>query len=167
MHRYSSDFILQWYLLSPSTKNKPADCYVALSHEYAAHASARHPFVPRQAALFTSFPHPPAWMLVPTPGGILLAPTLASAFSPRVLNVSERGRTSRTRWDSSHASSSCKRFGSNPTKGPKAVGFPSGASVSVRANGFRSPSDPGRDDAGLSTSCEEKCPKSVRFPFLS
>lgn len=47
MHQYSSGFILQWYLLSPRTKNKPADCDVDVSHECAAHASARHAFHPR------------------------------------------------------------------------------------------------------------------------
>lgn len=41
VHEYSSDFILQWYLLSRGTKNKRGDCYVELSHEYAARASAR------------------------------------------------------------------------------------------------------------------------------
>lgn len=157
MHRYSSDFILQWYLLSPSTKNKPADCYVALSHEYAAHASARHPFVPRQAALFTSFPNPPAWTLVPTPGGILLAATLASAFSPRVLNVSERGRTSRTR-----------RFFPRVVELPQTFRLKShkraeGCWISERGLSLCS-----RERFQVSIrSRQEKCPKSVRFPFLS
>lgn len=47
MHQFRRDFILQWYPLSPSTKNKRADCSVELSHEHAAHAPARHGGVPR------------------------------------------------------------------------------------------------------------------------
>lgn len=43
VHGYSSGFILQWYLLSRGTKNKRGDCYVELSHEYAARAPARRP----------------------------------------------------------------------------------------------------------------------------
>lgn len=35
-HRYRSGFILQWYLLSPATKNKPADCSAEVSHDHAA-----------------------------------------------------------------------------------------------------------------------------------
>lgn len=97
MHQYRSGFILQWYLLSPRTKNKQADCYVDLSHECAVHASARHAFdlrhrhrsrVGKTTLLLCRFP-------TPAHTQSRISPSL-----PRGLSM--RGVTSTTRSCSSH-----------------------------------------------------------------